>query len=105
MRLKSNIFRIRAKVIKMKKIVGVKEWQALRKDLRGDIGFVPTMGALHQGHVSLLKKSRSENAISVISIFVNPTQFNNKMDFEKYPNLRKVLYIGPESIAEIFQDK
>ncbi len=73
----------------MKTVVGVKEWQALRKDLgkdlRGDIGFVPTMGALHQGHVALLNKSRHENAISVLSIFVNPTQFNDKKDFEKYP--------------------
>jgi len=59
-----------------------------------NVGFVPTMGSLHKGHISLIKKSLNYCNKTVVSIFINPTQFNNKIDYKKYPrNLKKDLKI------------
>lgn len=57
----------------------------IHKSQKRSIGLVPTMGALHKGHISLVEKCSKENDITVVSIFVNPTQFNDKKDLERYP--------------------
>jgi len=85
------------------------------RESKSSIGFVPTMGALHSGHLSLIKKSLQNNKITVVSIFINPTQFNNTADLTAYPkNLNEdcelleslsndIIVFVPE-IQEIYKD-
>ncbi len=67
----------------LRSLLELKTWRA---HVTGDVGFVPTMGALHAGHLNLVQQSMQHCPNTLVSIYINPTQFNNQDDFEKYPS-------------------
>ena len=79
------------------------------------LGFVPTMGSLHKGHISLIKNSQKKSNKTIVSIFVNPTQFNNKNDYKTYPqNINqdiqilkklKVNFVFIPTVKDIYKNK
>ena len=69
----------------LRTVVELREYVSSLKISKKTIGFVPTMGFLHDGHSSLIERSKKENDITIVSIYVNPIQFNNSSDYEQYP--------------------
>ena len=95
-------------------VTSVIKWRAIRANLNSRIGFVATMGNLHSGHQSLLIRSINENKITVLSIFINPTQFDDKNDLASYPKTfeqdfilaekLKVNYVLVPKYADLYPD-
>lgn len=101
----------------MKVIPTIKEMKELVSEARHEgksVGLVPTMGALHEGHASLIRRSVSENDITVVSVFVNPTQFNDKNDLKNYPRTLEAdcaliesiggTYVFAPSVEEVYPE-
>lgn len=72
-------------MILFKRVIDLRNHLDTQRKNGNAIGFVPTMGALHSGHLSLVKNAKTDNGVTVCSIFVNPAQFNDQADYEKYP--------------------
>jgi len=96
-------------------VTELNEWVSMRKKIMNQsIGFIPTMGNLHAGHISLCERSKRDNDITVVSIFVNPTQFNNQNDLKHYPRTlpedieklthAKVDYLFVPNAEDMYQD-
>lgn len=89
-------------MILFKKELKLTNWLNVNQKKGHTIGFVPTMGALHRAHISLIESSKGNNTITICSIFVNPAQFNDKKDFERYPaNLENDIYLLEKAGCDI----
>jgi len=98
------------------KNIELREFLASMKSKNSTVGFVPTMGALHEGHLALMSQSIQENDFTVVSIFVNPTQFNNPEDLAKYPRtleadvekmsaLNNNIFVFAPTVDDIYEGK